>query len=256
MAWVASAARHAGSIGCMGPGSAAARRLVETARRSSDQQRRLQVADVHGAEGARQGRRRLRDASCTGATPTMPWCSCSPSPRREAGKGYLRVDKNFFQYDPTVGKWERKTERERIGGTNSPRSDFDESRLAMEYDPKYEGEEKLGAYTVHKILLNVKAGVDTAYPVVRHLGRQGEQQHPEAAGVRALREADAHARTTRSGRRSSASRSMPTSGSRRRCGSTTRSRRPTETHILTQEVDLRALEPNMFTKAWLEGKSR
>src|SRR5688572_19781273 len=38
-------------------------------------------------------------------------------PKSEAGKGYLRIDKNLFFYDPTVGKWERRTERERIGGT-------------------------------------------------------------------------------------------------------------------------------------------
>jgi Outer membrane lipoprotein-sorting protein len=43
-------------------------------------------------------------------------------PQSESGKGYLRVDANLFMYDPTVGKWERRTERERIGGTGSPRS--------------------------------------------------------------------------------------------------------------------------------------
>ena len=53
-------------------------------------------------------------------------------PKTEAGKGYLRLDKNLFFYDPTVGKWERRTERERIGGTSSNRQDFDESRLAVE----------------------------------------------------------------------------------------------------------------------------
>jgi len=37
-------------------------------------------------------------------------------PKAEAGKGYLRLDKNLFMYDPSVGKWERRTERERIGG--------------------------------------------------------------------------------------------------------------------------------------------
>ena len=36
---------------------------------------------------------------------------------------------------PTVGKWERRTERERIAGTDSRRADFDESRLAEEYEP-------------------------------------------------------------------------------------------------------------------------
>src|SRR5688572_18361618 len=55
-------------------------------------------------------------------------------PKSEEGKGYLRLDKNLWSYDPNVGKWERTTERERIGGTNSRRSDFDESRLAEEYN--------------------------------------------------------------------------------------------------------------------------
>src|SRR5215831_9007917 len=54
-------------------------------------------------------------------------------PKSSAGQGYLRLDKNLWFYDPSVGKWERRTERERIGGTNSRRSDFDESRLAEEY---------------------------------------------------------------------------------------------------------------------------
>src|SRR5262249_15900296 len=56
-------------------------------------------------------------------------------PKSEQGKGYLRVDKNLWSYDPNVGKWERRTERERIAGTDSRRADFDESRMAEEYDP-------------------------------------------------------------------------------------------------------------------------
>src|SRR5262245_9572039 len=40
-------------------------------------------------------------------------------PKSESGKGYLRLDKNLWMYDPTVGRWERRTERERIGGTGS-----------------------------------------------------------------------------------------------------------------------------------------
>ena len=66
-----------------------------------------------------------------------------------------------------VGKWERRTERERIGGTNSRRSDFDESRLAEEYDPTDEGEEKLGAYTAQKLMLKGKPGIDLAFPMIR-----------------------------------------------------------------------------------------
>ena len=36
-------------------------------------------------------------------------------PKSEAGKGYLRLDKNLWLYDPATGRWERRTERERIG---------------------------------------------------------------------------------------------------------------------------------------------
>src|SRR5690606_41535935 len=49
-------------------------------------------------------------------------------PKEEAGKGYLRVDKNLLLYDPTVGKWERRTELERIGGTSDRRQYFDSTQ--------------------------------------------------------------------------------------------------------------------------------
>ena len=63
-------------------------------------------------------------------------------PQTEAGKGYLRIDKNLWYYDPSIGKWERRTDRERIAGTDSRREDFDQSKLAAEYDPAFEDEEK------------------------------------------------------------------------------------------------------------------
>lgn len=87
-------------------------------------------------------------------------------PKEEAGKGYLRVDKNLFLYDPTVGKWERRTERERIAGTDSRRNDFDESRLHEEYDAAFVEDGKLGQFAVHHLKLSAKASVDVAFPVV------------------------------------------------------------------------------------------
>ena len=87
-------------------------------------------------------------------------------PKSEAGKGYLRLDKNMFMYDPTVGKWERRTERERIMGTDSRRQDFDESRLAEEFDAVLIGEEKLGKRNVYHLKLTAKKDVDVAYPVL------------------------------------------------------------------------------------------
>src|SRR5262249_34965192 len=88
-------------------------------------------------------------------------------PKDQEGKGYLRLDKNLWFYDPNVGKWERRTERERINGTDSRRADFDESRLAEEYVATFEGDETLGKFAVSKISLKVKPDVDVAYPIVK-----------------------------------------------------------------------------------------
>ena len=176
-------------------------------------------------------------------------------PKAEAGKGYLRIDKNLWLYDPATGKWERRTERERIGGTDTRRGDLDESRLAEEYDARWEADEKLGAYTVHRVFLKVKEGVDVAFPQVR--------MWVDAANGNVLKTQE-----------------MALSG--RLMRTTYRPRwkkvwsesknadvwypeeiriydeveKANSTLILIRQVDLRTLSPNMFTKAWLEAKSR
>ena len=83
-------------------------------------------------------------------------------PKSEAGKGYLRADKNLFFYDPSVGRWERRTARERIGGTNSQRADVDESRLAEEYNPSFVAIEKLGRHEAYHLILRAKEDADVA----------------------------------------------------------------------------------------------
>lgn len=87
-------------------------------------------------------------------------------PRAEAGKGYLRIDRNLFLYDPTVGNWERRTERERIGGTGGQRADFDSMNLSENFTATYEGEDTLGAYTAHHLKLTARDGVDVPYPIL------------------------------------------------------------------------------------------
>jgi hypothetical protein len=176
-------------------------------------------------------------------------------PRAEAGKGYLRVDKNLWLYDPAVGRWERRTERERIGGTDTRRGDLDESRLVEEYDATFEADEKLGAYEVHRISLRVKPGVDVAFPQVR--------MWVDRKTLNVLKRQE-----------------LALSGKLMRTSYYPRWRKvyseskkddvwfPEEmrifdeiekgnsTLILIKEVDLRPLDANMFTKAWLESKSR
>ena len=176
-------------------------------------------------------------------------------PKSERGKGYLRRDKNLWMYDPSVGRWERRTERERIAGTDSRRADFDESRLVDEYDAEYVGEEKLGKFTVHHLKLVAKNDADVPYPV--------EEIWVDAKTENVLKTQE-----------------FAASGKLMRTTYTPKWRRlyseskgediwyPGEiriydevekdnsTLIVMKSVDLRPLPANIFTKAWLESKSR
>ena len=176
-------------------------------------------------------------------------------PKSSAGQGYLRIDKNLWFYDPSVGKWERRTERERIGGTNSRRSDFDESRLADEYDPSDEGDEKLGAYTAQKLMLKGKPGQDLAFPVIR-IWIDKENKNVLKRQEFAL-----------SGRllRTSYYPKWKKIYSPSKKGDTwypeeirfyDEVEKANQTLVMIKSVDPNALPQNLFTKAWLESKSR
>jgi outer membrane lipoprotein-sorting protein len=176
-------------------------------------------------------------------------------PKASQGQGYLRIDQNLWFYDPAVGKWERRTERERIGGTNSRRSDFDESRLAQEYDPDDEGEQKLGAYTAQAMTLKGKPGIDLAFPVVK-LWVDKDTKNVLKRQEFAL-----------SGRllRTSYYPKWKKAYSESKKGDTwfpeeirffDEVEKANSTLILIKEVDFKPLAQNLFTKAWLESKSR
>jgi hypothetical protein len=176
-------------------------------------------------------------------------------PKSAQGQGYLRIDKNLWFYDPTVGRWERRTERERIGGTNTRRSDFDESHLADEYEPDTATEETLGAYTAYVLTVKGKPGLDLAFPVLKLwidkdtkniLKRQEfalsgrllrTTYYPKWKKVMSEAKKDFvwYAEETRS---------------------FDEVEKKNSTLILVKDLDLRPLEANIFTKAWLESKSR
>ena len=176
-------------------------------------------------------------------------------PKSEEGKGYLRIDKNLWSYDPNVGKWERTTERERIGGTNSRRGDFDESRLAVEYDATDEGEEKLGAFTVHRLSLKVKPGIDVAYPILKlwvDTSNQNVLKRQEFALSGRLMRTAYYPKWNKLFSESKKG-DVWFPGEIRIYDEVEKSN---STLILFKSVDLRDLEANIFTKAWLEAKSR
>lgn len=176
-------------------------------------------------------------------------------PSSEAGKGYLRLDDNMFLYDPATGKWDRRTERERIGGTSSNRQDFDESRLAAEYTPTYVAEETLGPYAVHHLKLKVKPDEDVAYPAA-------DLWIDKASGNVLKRQDFADSgklmRTTyypgwNKVRSESKGSDVYFPKEIRIIDEVEKG---TSTKVVIQEVDLKALDANIFTKAWLESKSR
>ncbi|MFL5350604.1 MAG: outer membrane lipoprotein-sorting protein [Hyalangium sp.] len=176
-------------------------------------------------------------------------------PKGEAGKGYLRLDKNLWSYDPNVGKWERRTERERIAGTDSRRADFDESRLAEEYDPAYEGEEPLGKFQVHKLSLKAKANIDVAYPVVKlwvDKATNNVLKRQEFALSGRLMRTLYYPKWEKLFSESKGAEVWYPQEIR----IYDEVEKANSTIILIKSVDLRSLEANIFTKAWLESKSR
>lgn len=176
-------------------------------------------------------------------------------PQAEAGKGYLRADDNLFFYDPSVGKWERRTERERIGGTGSQRNDFDQSRLHEEYTPAFVAEETLGKFTVEHLELTAKEGVDVAWPVVelwldKATGNMMKRQDFALSGklMRTAYYPEWQKRFS------------PSKGTDVYFAKEIRIFDEVEkgdsTTVVVQEVDLATLDDSIFTKAWLESKSR
>jgi outer membrane lipoprotein-sorting protein len=176
-------------------------------------------------------------------------------PKASQGQGYLRIDKNLWFYDPSVGKWERRTERERIGGTNSRRSDFDESRLAQEYEPEFVAEEKLGAYTAIVMNLKGKPGIDLAFPTIKLWVDKDTnnvlKRQEFALSGKLLRTAYYPKWKKVYSESRKADIYYP-----EEIRMFDEVEKANQTLVVIKSVDLRPLEANMFTKAWLESKSR
>jgi hypothetical protein len=176
-------------------------------------------------------------------------------PKSERGKGYLRLDRNLWMYDPTVGRWERRTERERIAGTDSRRKDFDESRLALEYVPAYVGQEALGKFTVHHLKLTAKSDADVPYPVMElwiDAATDNTLKAQEFAASGKLMRTTYTPRWTREFSQSKQADVWHPAEIR----IYDEVEKDNSTLILIKEIDMSSLPANIFTKAWLESKSR
>lgn len=176
-------------------------------------------------------------------------------PKSEEGKGILRLDKNLWTYDPGTGKWDRTTERERIGGTNTRRADFDESRLAEEFEPTFAGEDKLGRFETIVMDLKVKDGFDVAYPQLKlwvDKTNHNILKRQEFAASGKLARTSYYPKWQKLFSESKKA-ELWFPGEIRIFDEIEKSN---STLVLFKAVDLNPLDQNMFTKAWLESKSR
>lgn len=176
-------------------------------------------------------------------------------PKAEAGKGYLRKEKTLLLYEPSLGKWERQTERASIGGTGSRREDFDESRLAEEYTSKWIVDEKLGKFDVHRIKLTAKPGTDVAWPIIELWVDKATQnvlkREESALSGKLLRRALYPGWEKRFSKSKGADVYVP-----KEIYAYDLLDNEKLTKVKLQDVSLDPLEKNMFTKAWIETQSR
>jgi len=176
-------------------------------------------------------------------------------PKGEAGKGYIRLDKNLWSYDPGTGKWDRRTERERIAGTDSRRADFDQSKLVEEYDATAKGEGKLGQFDVWELELHVKPNTDVAFPVVKlwvdQVSGNVLKRQEFALSGRLMRTLYYPRWQKLYSESKKADVWYP--GEIRIYDEVEKAN---STIVVMKSVDLRPLEANIFTKDWLEAKSR
>jgi outer membrane lipoprotein-sorting protein len=176
-------------------------------------------------------------------------------PSSDSGKGWLRVDKNLFLYDPSVGKWERRTERERIANTDTRRQDLDASHMARDFDATFKGEEMLGKFKAYKLELKAKPNTEVPYPQV--------EIWAAADNSNLMKELDY-------GESGKLMRSVyyPKWGKAFSESKKAEVYYPKEIRIFDElekgnstvvqidKIELTPLDPNIFTKAWIESKSK
>lgn len=176
-------------------------------------------------------------------------------PKEDSGKGYLKIDKNLWNYDPGTGKWERRTERERLAGTNSRRSDFDESKLKEDYKTTYLKSEKVGEYETYLFQLQAKDETAVPYPKMK-LWVDKESKNLIKREEMAL--SDKLLRTTyypKWQKKYSESKKSDVYVPKE-IRIYDELEKGSSTIVFIKDFDLHNLELNIFTKAWIEGKSR
>jgi outer membrane lipoprotein-sorting protein len=174
-------------------------------------------------------------------------------PKSEAGKGYLIIDKNLFLYTPSTGDWTRVSE-DHIAGTDTNMNDFDSTNFVTDYDAKFVAADTLGKFPVYKITLTAKPNKEVKVP---RLETWVDQEHLHVLKVE---EYAVSARLLRTTYRTKWAPIPDQNKETRYIAMETRVfdevEKGNKTTIVIENVSLDALPAQVFTKAWMESKSR
>ncbi|WP_375771705.1 outer membrane lipoprotein-sorting protein [Archangium gephyra] len=174
-------------------------------------------------------------------------------PSNMAGGGYLRIGKNLWEYNASVGQWERTTRRANIINTIACESDFDRSRLSEDYTAKDEGSETINGTVYRKVFLTARPDkevnfqllrlwVDPDYNVVKRIGYAPSGKTLRTDLIRGYQRIK-----------------DPISGQsvlHYKEVLEVEEEEGTQLVVRYEDVQLAPLDPNIFTKSWLEGRSR
>jgi len=207
-------------------------------------------------------------AACAGADAVLlaavggpKWDTTDPAkPRPEQGLLGLRSGLGLFANLRPVRAIEAlygasPLREERIAGTDSRRADFDQSKLVEEYNATYKAESKLGQFDVWELELKVKPDTDVAFPVMKLWVDQASgnvlKRQEFALSGRLMRTLYYPRWQKLYSESKKAEVWYP--GEIRIYDEV---EKENSTIVVLKSVDLRPLEANIFTKAWLEAKSR
>ncbi len=174
-------------------------------------------------------------------------------PSNLAGSGYLRIGKNLWEFNPSIGQWERSTRRANIVNTIACESDFDRSRLSEDYVAKDEGHETINGTVYRKVFLTAKPEKEVNFPLLRLW------VDPDYNVVKRVGYAPS-GRTLRTDLIRGYQRIKdPVSGQsvlHYKEVLEVEEEEGTQLVVRYEEVQLTPLDPNIFTKSWLEGRMR
>lgn len=174
-------------------------------------------------------------------------------PKSDAGKGYLLLDKNLFLYTPDTGSWTRVSE-DRISGTDTNLADFDDWSLSEDYKAEFVAMEKLGKQSVYHLKLTARPDAEVKAQTI-HLWIELKKHFSLK-----IEEYAASGRLMRTTYRTKWRKLNDANAKVRYVPMETRIydeiEKGNQTIVVIDKIALKPLPSEIFTKAWLESKSR